>query len=308
MYQVHAEMSRPDAERVSDLLQTLEPSPVSAVAIEEVSRTAWSIDGYCLDAAAAEGAASIIEREVPGASASIQKLQDRDWVALSLEGLPPVEAGPFVVAGAHALAQVRGGAIPIWIEAGPAFGTGHHGTTKGCLEALAKLTATDRPQRILDVGTGSGVLAIAALKSGAERVVATDLDGESIRIARENARNNKVGRKLKLIHAAGAAHAAIRAEGPYDLIMANILARPLVHLAPDLAQLVKPGGRVILSGLLTRQEPQVRAAYEGRGLVLMDRRRIKGWTTLVYARPRAAAVATPPARRMQPVLPALLAA
>jgi ribosomal protein L11 methyltransferase len=308
MYQVHAQLSRRDAERLSDLLQGLEPSPVSAVAIEEVSRSTWSIDAYCLDAATAEGAAAILEREAPGLSASVQKLQDRDWVALSLEGLPPVEAGPFVVAGAHALSGIRGGSIPIWIEAGPAFGTGHHGTTKGCLEALARITAADRPQRILDVGTGSGVLAIAALKSGADRVVATDLDGESIRIARENARNNKVGRRLKLVHAAGATHAAIRAGGPYDLILANILARPLVHLAPDLAQLVRPGGRIILSGLLTRQEPQVRAAYEGRGLRLEDRRRIKGWTTLVYARPKLAAVADPPPPRMQPVLPALLAA
>jgi ribosomal protein L11 methyltransferase len=298
MYQVHAQLSRPVAERLSDLLQALEPSPVSAVAIEEVSRASWSIDAYCLDESSAEGAAAIIEREAPGVSASIQKLQDRDWVALSLEGLPAVEAGPFVVAGAHALTQVRGGAIPIWIEAGPAFGTGHHGTTQGCLEALARLAAIDRPQLILDVGTGSGVLAIAALKSGAERVVASDLDAESIRIARENARNNKVGRKLRLIHAVGAAHAGIRAQGPYDLIMANILARPLVHLAPDLAQLVKPGGKIILSGLLTRQEPQVRAAYEGRGLLLADRKRIKGWTTLVYTRPRPVAEAAPAAPRM----------
>ncbi len=180
------------------------------------------------------------------------------------------------------------GRIPVWIEAGPAFGTGHHGTTKGCLEALARLARTRRVGRVLDIGTGSGVLAIAALKIGATSAIATDLDAESVRVARENARNNRSGRTLKFLHASGANHAAIRAGAPYDLILANILARPLVWLSQDISHLVRRGGRVILSGLLTHQEPQVRRAYLGQGLVLVDRLRITGWSTLVFERPARA--------------------
>ncbi|MDZ4762736.1 MAG: 50S ribosomal protein L11 methyltransferase, partial [Alphaproteobacteria bacterium] len=220
--------------------------------------------------------------------AAVQELEDRDWVALSLEGLPAVHAGPFVVAGAHELARAGPGRIPVWIEAGPAFGTGHHGTTKGCLEALARLARTRRVGRVLDIGTGSGVLAIAALKIGATSAIATDLDAESVRVARENARNNRSGRTLKFLHASGANHAAIRAGAPYDLILANILARPLVWLSQDISHLVRRGGRVILSGLLTHQEPQVRRAYLGQGLVLVDRLRITGWSTLVFERPARA--------------------
>jgi ribosomal protein L11 methyltransferase len=137
---------------------------------------------------------------------------------------------------------------------------------------------------VLDIGTGSGVLALAAVKTGTQFALGTDIDRESIRIAHENRKNNRVGRQLKLMHVRGSGHAAIRARAPYDLVLANILARPLVGLAPEIAKLVKPGGRVILSGLLTHQEPQVRAAYAGRGLTLVNRRRLNGWSTLTYAR------------------------
>ena len=190
-----------------------------------------------------------------------------------------------VVAGWHELAHLEGGRIPIWIEAGPAFGTGHHGTTKGCMQALALELARKRPRRVLDIGTGSGVLALGAVKRGVTYALGTDMDKESIRIAHENRKNNKAGRKLKLLHARGAGHATIRAGAPYDLVLANILAKPLVGLAPEIARLVAPGGRVILSGLLTHQEPQVKAAYAGRGFTLKHRRRLNGWSTLVYQRP-----------------------
>lgn len=284
MFQVHARLERSEAERVSDILADLEPSPASAVSIQEITRTTWSLDAFCMDEESASGAASIIELEAPGTSASVQELEDKDWVTESLNGLPAVSAGPFYVAGAHELAQLADGRIPVWIEAGPAFGTGHHGTTKGCLEALATELRRRKPRNVLDIGTGSAVLSIAAIKGGATRALGTDIDAESIRVANENRHNNRMGRSLKLLVANGANHSEIRTRAPYDLIMANILARPLVSLSGDIADLVSPGGRIILSGLLNFQEPQVRAAYQGRGLKLVDRRRLNGWSTLVFER------------------------
>ena len=285
MYRVHCLLPRAEAERLSDVLAELDPSPASAVSVEEVSKVSWSLDAFCLDRALADEAAAIISREAPQARTSVERLEDKDWVATSLAGLPAVRAGRFVVAGAHELARVQGGRIPVWIEAGPAFGTGHHGTTKGCLEALDQELERRRPARVLDIGTGSGVLAIAALKAGAGFVLATDLDAESVRIARENRKNNAVGRRLKLLHARGANHALIRSSGPYELVLANILARPLVSLAPDIARLTRRGGRIIPSGLLNHQAPQVKAAYAGRGLFLAAHRKLNGWSTLTYVRP-----------------------
>ncbi|MEP7210190.1 MAG: 50S ribosomal protein L11 methyltransferase [Alphaproteobacteria bacterium] len=285
MYRVHATMPRADAERISEILAGLDPSPAAAVAIEEVSRTLWQLEAFCHDEDRARSAASLIETELTGASAAVEMLADRDWVAQSLAGLPAVHAGPFVVAGAHELGGVGGGKIPVWIEAGPAFGTGHHGTTKGCLLALADIARWRRLGKVLDIGTGSGVLAIAALKLGATSAIAGDIDADSIRIAKENATNNKSGRALKLLCAVGTKSRLVQESGPYDLVLANILARPLVGLSAEIAKLVRPGGHVILSGLLTHQEPQVRGAYSGRGLNLVARRRITGWSTLVYRRP-----------------------
>lgn len=284
MFRVHCLLPRPEAERLSDALAEMDPSPASAVSVEEASRVAWSLDAFCTNEELAREAAALIEREAPGVPVSVQKMEDKDWVAVSLAGLPAVHAGPFVVAGWHELAHLEGGRIPIWIEAGPAFGTGHHGTTKGCLQELANELDRRRPRRVLDIGTGSGVLALAALKRGAPYALGTDMDADSIRIAHENRKNNKAGRRLKLLIARGSGHAAIRAGAPYDLVLANILAKPLVGLAPEIARLVAPGGRVILSGLLTHQEPQVKAAYAGRGFTLKHRRRLNGWSTLVYAR------------------------
>ncbi len=296
MYQVHARLDREEAERLSDILAELEPSPASAVSIQEMTRTLWSLDAFCLDEEAAEGAASIIRLESPGAEPSVQELEDKDWVTESLNGLPAVEAGPFYVAGSHELASLSGGRLPVWIEAGPAFGTGHHGTTKGCLEALAEQMRTRKFANVLDIGTGSAVLAIAAIKAGATRALGTDIDEESVRVANENRVNNRVGRSLKLLVANGANHSEIRERAPYDLVMANILANPLVSLSRDIAALTAPGGRIILSGLLNFQEPQVRAAYQNRGLTLTGRRRLNGWSTLVFARPRRTARSQPVAR------------
>jgi len=285
MYKVSAICDRATAERLSDILADMDPSPAGAVSTEEATRVAWRLDAFCHDEESAQQCISIIETEAEGISASHEKLADKDWVAESLKGLPAVEAGPYYVAGAHELTNLEGGRIPIWIEAGPAFGTGHHGTTKGCLEALAKVASKRKLGKVLDIGTGSAVLAIAAIKSGANMCVASDIDPESIRIAKINAENNKMGRNLHLLVATGANNTFIRNQGKYDTVMANILARPLVSLSSDINKLTKDGGYIILSGLLNHQEPQVKAAFAGRNLSLVERRRLGAWTTLVFRKP-----------------------
>ncbi|MEO0764180.1 MAG: 50S ribosomal protein L11 methyltransferase, partial [Pseudomonadota bacterium] len=234
--------------------------------------------------------AEIVSDAVPGLAVRIEPLEDRDWVKLSLEGLPPVHAGRFVVAGEHVLARAAPGKTSLLIEAGPAFGTGHHGTTLGCLLAFDRLLRRRPPGRVLDLGTGTGLLAIAALKAGASFALATDIDADSVTTAQQNAVANEATARFKAIQARGFGASEIHRGAPYDTVFANILAKPLVGLATGIAKATAPGGAIILSGLLTHQEPMVRAAYAGRGLALKDRLRRDGWSTLVYRRPWAKSV------------------
>ncbi|MAP96508.1 MAG: 50S ribosomal protein L11 methyltransferase [Ponticaulis sp.] len=288
MYMVSATAPRKTIEAAADALAWLDPSPAEAIDTKEETRTLWRLDAYANDFESAHGCAGVIELVDASLSPVVTKLEDMDWVALSLEGLPAVHAGPFVVAGAHELAKGHPGRIPLWIEAGPAFGTGHHGTTSGCLLALTEVAKSHALGKVFDVGTGSGVLAIAAVKKGATFAIASDMDAESVRVARINAANNKVKNKIKFLTVMGAQSQLIRSQGPYDTIFANILAKPLISLSKDLAPLLSPGGVVILSGLLNFQEPSVRAAFEGRGLKRIGRIRKDGWSTLTYQKPKSA--------------------
>jgi ribosomal protein L11 methyltransferase len=207
-----------------------------------------------------------------------------DWVRTSLEGLAPVEAGRFFVHGAHDRARVPSNRIGIEIEAALAFGTGHHGTTRGCLIALDAIAKASRPRRILDVGTGSGVLAIAAAHALRQRVLASDIDAVAIKTARENARLNRVGARIALVRADGLATRVLRERGPFDLVFANILMEPLLRFAAPLAKLTAPGAHVVLSGLLPSQANAVLAAYRRHGLFLRRRILLDGWVTLVLRR------------------------
>ncbi len=208
-----------------------------------------------------------------------------DWVATSLAGLKPVAAGRFIVHGAHHRAGIPGNRIGIEIEAALAFGTGHHGTTRGCLLALDRICkshAGGAAPNILDLGTGSGVLAIAAARALHRRILATDIDAAAVRVARANARLNRVGPLVEVVRAAGVTAPAIRACAPFHLVFANILLEPLQRLAAPLTGIVAPGGCVVLSGLLTAQANAARAAYRGFRL---DRRIVlDGWITLVLVR------------------------
>jgi ribosomal protein L11 methyltransferase len=224
------------------------------------------------------------------AAAALQfgSIEAADWVRQSLAGLRPVAAGRFVVHGAHDRTRVPLNHIGIEIEAALAFGTGHHGTTRGCLLALdaickAMPLAKTRP-RILDVGTGSGVLAIAAARALHAHVLATDIDAFAVRTARSNASHNRAGSLLSVVLADGVGARTIRTHALYHLIFANILLGPLKRIATPLRRLAAPGGRVVLSGILPSQANAVIAAY--RPLALQRRLDIDGWTTLVLVRTR----------------------
>jgi ribosomal protein L11 methyltransferase len=198
------------------------------------------------------------------AAVAREALPDIDWVSKSLEGLQPVRAGRFLVHGSHDRHKRRIGDLAIEIEAGLAFGTGHHGTTAGCLEMIEMVARREHPKNALDLGTGSAVLAIALAKLAHVPVLATDIDPVATRVAAQNARLNQVSAYVETRTASGFADPIFRARAPFDLIVANILARPLMRLAPDMARTVKLGGSLILSGILERQRNAVVAAYVGQ--------------------------------------------
>jgi ribosomal protein L11 methyltransferase len=217
-------------------------------------------------------------------NAIFRAIERKDWVAAAFEGLKPVEAGRFLVHGAHDRAARRPNLIAIEIEAALAFGTGHHGTTHGCLLALDALLKRGRPRRVVDVGTGTGVLAIAAARRLHRPVAAGDIDRVAVETARANAIANGAGLYVRPVVAAGLGHPALAAGASYDLIMANILARPLRRMAPSLAQAASADALLILSGLLGPDVPGVLASYRAVGFHLMNRRDRDGWATLVLRR------------------------
>jgi ribosomal protein L11 methyltransferase len=207
-------------------------------------------------------------------------------VKASLEGLAPVEAGRVLVHRAPDPAPVPANPHGHEIEAAHAVGTGHHGSTRGCLVALDAIAKARRPNRILDVGTGSGVLAIAAARALRCRVLASDIDRVAVRAARENARLNRIGALATTIRADGLARRAFRDRSPFDVVFANILMEPLLRFAAPLARLTAPGARVVLSGILPSQANALLAGYRRQGLFLERRILLDGWVTLVLRRGR----------------------
>ena len=218
------------------------------------------------------------------AALRFERVEARDWVAASLDGLNPVEAGRFRVHGAHDRHRLPAHRIGIEIEAALAFGTGHHGTTRGCLELFEDLLRTCRPRQVVDIGTGTGVLAIAAAKRLRQPIAAGEIDPDSVAIAADNARINGVGNFIRPVQAAGLGHAALRGRARYDLVFANILARPLARLAPEIARATAPGGHLVLSGLLPSDRRTILAAYRTFGFRPVGERRIEGWVALHLAR------------------------
>lgn len=268
------------SERLSEALGGDE----TAIAAFEGVDGRWNVEIH-FEAAPDEAAVRRLIAEAAGGTASVtfETIAARDWVAASLADLKPVTAGRFTVHGAHDRARVAPNRIGIEIEAALAFGTGHHGTTRGCLLALDQIVKQAAPRRVLDVGTGTGVLAIAAAKALRTRVLASDIDPEAVRIARENARLNGAAPLVTCLHAAGLADMRFRAAGPFDLVFANILLPPLKRLAAPMHALLAPDARVVLSGLLATQEGAALAAYRPHGLTLVRRIPLGEWVTLVLA-------------------------
>jgi ribosomal protein L11 methyltransferase len=293
------------ARRISDAItEAFDCEEVAASAFEQPDGR-WSLTLHFRnepDAAAARALVAAAAGATAAQALVFETLAPTDWVRKSQEGLTPVAAGRFVVHAAHHRARVQVNRIGIQIEAALAFGTGHHGTTRGCLLALDRIAkAQNRGRRarraaspirrrtrattVLDVGTGTGVLAIAAARALRRPVLASDIDARAVAIARENARINGVADHIATIQAAGVGGKRFRERAKFRLIFANILLEPLRGLATPMARLVAPNGYIVLSGLLATQAPAALASYRARGLVLAHRIPIEGWMTLVLARP-----------------------
>lgn len=276
------------ARRVADLVvETFDPAEAASAAFENEATGLWEVEVYFAaepNRDAIRELVRIAAGDEAATAAEFDTLAEKDWVKASLEGLTMVEAGRFLIHGGHDRGRVPLNRIGIEIEAALAFGTGHHGTTRGCLLALDAILKQRKPRRVLDVGTGTGVLAIAAARALHASVALGDIDPVSVEAAASNARLNKAAAYLKPVVARGVQHPALMAGKPYDLIFANILAKPLRLLAPSIAGVASQDATLILSGLLGRDVAGVLSAYAAQGFRLRHRGDLEGWATLVLTR------------------------
>jgi ribosomal protein L11 methyltransferase len=277
------------ARAVADLIvESFEPAEAASTAFETDDHwpgggKAWLVEAYFgsePDEPAVRALITAASDEPTARSATFGLTERRDWVANSLAGLKPVRAGRFLVHGSHDRARVGANDLAIEIEAGLAFGTGHHGTTRGCLMHFDRLLKLRRPKRVLDVGCGAGVLAIAAAKVLRRKIWLGDIDPVAVAVANANARLNGVGALCRAVVSRGVENAALREGEPYDLVFANILAKPLRLLAPSLATVMSPGGEAIVSGLLLADVAGVLASWRAQGFHLVDQIDLEGWASL----------------------------
>ncbi len=269
------------------VVDVFDPAETASAAFEDeasqLDPKPWVVEIY-LGAGVDEAQVRTLLADIVGvdlaATIVTERIARQDWVARSLAGLAPVRAGRFLVHGGHDRNDVRSNDVALEIEAALAFGTGHHGTTRGCLLALDSVLKRRRPRRVLDLGTGTGVLAMAAAKVLHRTIACGDLDAKAVTAARGNAVMNGLGPWVRPVRAAGLQHPILRDLAPYDLVLANILAKPLRGLAPSIAAHAGRGADLILSGLLPRDVPGILSSYAAQGFALRSRGDLEGWATL----------------------------
>ncbi|SLN67439.1 Ribosomal protein L11 methyltransferase [Roseivivax jejudonensis] len=276
---------REPAEALGEALEELDPAPTGVGVFEiEDDSGLWEVGGY-FDAPPDEIGLALLAASWGAADFAVSEVPDTDWVDKVRRELTPVEAGRFFVYGSHDADKVPEGAEPLLIEAAMAFGTGHHGTTLGCLRALDRLaTAGVEGQRVADIGCGTAVLAMAAARIWPNPVLASDIDAVAVEVAEANVRANDLEGRVICVEATGFDHPRLAEAVPFDLVFANILLAPLVALAPDMGRVVATGGRAILSGILTRQADETVAAYRDAGFEVEHREEIGDWVTLTLRR------------------------
>jgi ribosomal protein L11 methyltransferase len=275
------------ARRVVDRLTESFLEGLAAIAAFERSDGRWDVTVHFAEAPDQTSIRELVGIAAGGDVAqavTFDTVEAKDWVRATLEELVPVRAGRFIVHGQHDRSRISPNKLGIEIEAALAFGTGHHGTTRGCLLLLDSVLKAHKPKRVLDLGTGTGVLAIAATKALRVKVLASDIDPLAVRVARDNARLNGTGDLVGTIQATGFSAPEFAKHGPFDLVLANILANPLRQMATQMARHLAPSALVILSGLLPHQAQSVIAAYRARGLILKRHLQIEGWSSLLMQR------------------------
>ena len=273
------------AEALGDALEDMDPAPTGVGVFEiEDGSGRWEIGGY-FEEAPDEIELALLAAAYEATPFVISELPETDWVAKVRRDLSPVEAGRFFVYGSHDADKVPSTSIPLLIEAAMAFGTGHHGTTLGCLRALDRLIAAgETKHNTIDVGCGTAVLGMAAAMIWPETVLASDIDAVAVEVAEANVAANRLVGRVRCLEATGFDHDDIAAAAPFDLVFANILMAPLIELAPDMARHTSKGAHAILSGILNPQADEVVAAYVAAGFSLAHREEIGEWTTLTLIR------------------------
>lgn len=278
---------RDTARTLAGALQDLIEPPPDALTLFEDPDVGWRIEAYFNETPQPDLLRATLAEttQLPVPDIRLEEVPALNWVALSQAALPPVSAGRFTVHGSHDASRVAQGPNAILIDAGEAFGTAHHATTYGCLVAIDVLTRRRTFRRVLDLGCGSGVLAIAAARALPKALVtATDMDATSVTVARANMAANTAPHRIATHVAAGLDHRDLRRTGKFDLVVANILADPLMRLARDIRRAMTPRGALVLSGILVPQAPAVVAAFAAQGFALQRHDRVTGWSTLTLTR------------------------
>ncbi len=275
---------RKHAEGLGLALEKLDPAP-SGVGVFELEDGSgeWEVGAYFIEKPD-EISLLLLENAFDAGGFVISKIPETDWVAKVKRELSPVEAGRFFVCGKHDLKKTPTDRVGLLIEASMAFGTGHHGTTNGCLLALDKiLSEVTNLKNVIDIGCGTAVLAMAVAKTSSAKIMASDVDPVAVEVALANLKANNLENRVDCIEAMGFEDFRIKSRGPYDLIFANILKRPLIDLAPDISGQMSSGGLAIISGILDEQAEEIIDFYQQNGLVVFNRIDIGEWVTLTVA-------------------------